>query len=252
MKTNSVYNYRSIHNILTKNTVVVMEDTLTTRQAIQDVIENEFEWQTIPVRNKEEALELVKSQQSAFYIFDNCIDQNRHEGLDALQQIRLVDESVFIAIYSCFSLPNIEKISNNLEANLFRSKTLNSQQDIREIISEMLKYRLKRAIDGLEVNDFDLIDNLENLLLLPSDVDLNITEYAKFKSDPQWLLENQGKYVAFVDGLFVGSSDNEEELRQRLRQSPHRDKPRFFTKVEGFSETIDLPSSLWFDDLNLE
>ncbi|MFM7792891.1 MAG: DUF5678 domain-containing protein, partial [Microcystis panniformis] len=67
-----------------------------------------------------------------------------------------------------------------------------------------------------------------------------IIAYERLKSEPAWLKENEGQYVAFVDGEFVGSCQNKQKLLQQLREK-YPEKSRFFKKVDKEDRIIDIP-----------
>ncbi len=230
-----------ICDLLMKDEVVVMEDSISTRQVVEEVIKNELNWQVRTINNKEEAVSLVERKEAAFYILDNWIDDNKNEGLKALEQIRAVDKKVFVAIFSGYPHPDIKKKAKNLEANFFKSKSLDTQKDIQEIASEMIRYRLK-ILQDFETKEREKLKKLDW-----ENSDRNIIAYEELKLDKKWLAKYKDKYVAFVDGKLVDSDDNKQALLKRLRNSEYRDKLRFITKVEKTPRIVDEPSSLWLD-----
>ena len=91
--------------------------------------------------------------------------------------------------------------------------------------------------------------------LLP---DPNFAKYRELKSNPSWLKENQGKYVAFAEGelLKISTEDTSQSgealLKWLIESEKFHDKKRFFTQVTEDStsittEIIDEPISFSFD-----
>ncbi|OUL17875.1 hypothetical protein BV378_37635 [Nostoc sp. RF31YmG] len=229
-----------------ESTVVVMEDSKDVQNVIREVIEDKLNWNLKIVSNKEEAVEILEQKQVGFFILDNWVG-NKQEGLDALEQIREVDPTVFVAIFSHYE--RFKNQAYKLGCNLFVEKSPDIRDGINYIATEMLKYRL----EVLEVFKKKTDEQLLSLNTSESNEERNITKYQKLKSDSNWLKENQGKFVALVDGECVKSSDNETDesgidlLNWLISADKYRDKQRFFAKVEKELETIDEPSSLWFD-----
>ncbi|NET16972.1 MAG: response regulator [Okeania sp. SIO1H6] len=237
---------------LSETTVVVLEDNERAQDVIKEVVEDEFKGNLKVVKNKEEAIEVLEQQQANFFIFDNYVGQNKHEGLDALEQVRVENKDAFVAIFSAY--PKHQQQAKNLGCNLFIEKSEDLRACVRYIAREMLQYKFELSMRKGDLEVFNRrVNESIKLSEASKNEDCNIEEYEKLKLDPEWFEENQGKYVVFVDGKLVKSSnDDTDESREVLldwliNQEEYRDKQRFFTKVEIDYEIIDEPSSLWFD-----
>ncbi len=218
--------------------VVILEDSEATCEAAQNVIEEELNWNIITVKNKEDAISALEKKKATFFIFDNCIGKNRNEGLDALDRVRTIDNEVFVVIYSAYNPEETEKRAKRAEANLFKQKSFDIRQDIREITSEFIKY--KQQIVNNKTND--------QLKQLKKQSNININAYENAKLNNEWLKKYQNTYVAFVDGRFVDSDPCKKELLTRLNNSEeYIEKQKFFIKVEEKFPIIDQPSGLWQD-----
>lgn len=243
---------------LQEDTVVSLEDEQNIQDVIKEVVEVEFKGNLKVVRNKEEAIAVLEQQQVNFFIFDNRINNNRQEGLDALEQVRVESKDAFVAIFSAHKdyLPQ----ARNLGCNLFVEKSTDLKDCVRYIVREMLQYKFRLSMQKKDLKVFhkgsresfeppDTSDYYQD----SKNEDCNIEEYEKLKLDPDWFEENQGKYVAFVDGKWVKSSNNNTDesrevlLNWLINKKEYSEKKRFFTKVEIDDEIIDEPSSLWFD-----
>ncbi|NEO55748.1 MAG: response regulator transcription factor [Okeania sp. SIO3B5] len=237
---------------LSETTVVVLEDNELAQDAIKEVVEDEFKGNLKVVKSKEEAIEMLEQQQAKFFIFDNYVGQNKQEGLDALEQVRVENKDAFVAIFSAY--PKHQQQARNLGCNLFVEKSEDLRACVRYIALGMIQYKFELS---MRKSDLKIFSRGFNELVQSSgasqDENSNIEEYEKLKSDPEWLEKNQGKYVVFVDGKLVKiSNDNTDESREVLlnwliNKEEYSDKQRFFTKVEIDYEIIDEPSSLWFD-----
>ena len=166
--------------------------------------------------------------------------------------IRELDKQVFVTILTGYPDSENEKLAERLQANLYKEKSAdNYRKDIEEIASAMLAFKKQifSHIIGIINNQIASLDKPDELN--PSQSDVNLTAYKRFKQDPEWLKQCTNQYVAFIDGEFFDSSPNEYELLKRIR-AEYPDKHRFFTKVEEIEEKpIALPSSLWFDSFNI-
>jgi DNA-binding NarL/FixJ family response regulator len=228
-----------------ENEVVVMEDDDYTRNTIKEIIEREFRWQVITVNNQEEAVNLVGHKQAAYFILDNCIGNNKQEGFKTLKAVKELNPKAFVAILTEFSSPDVKQRATNLDADSFKVKSLELKNDIYQIATEMLKYKIaiidslrKYHLDNLEIldnrkkdilNRLEAIDNLDKLYY--ADSDSNILAYEKHRLDQEWLSEHEGKYVAFVDGRLVGRDENKQHLLEWLKNSKYQASPIFLPRT---------------------
>ena len=233
--------------------VVVMEDSPIMKSTIQEVIGG-IGWQTRFVDNRREAIKLVQNGEAAYFILDNWIYQNKQEGFDTLEVIRQLDEQVFVTILTGHPDSRNEIIARRLKADLYKEKSAdadNFRRDIEEIASAMLEHKKKifNDIVGLLDKEISQLKQTKKAHILESDI--NLAAYNIKIQDHQWLENYRNQYVVFVDGELVDSDGNKSEILKRIRIE-YPDKARFFTKVEEAEEkTIDLPSSLWFDELDI-
>ncbi|CCI28029.1 MAG: response regulator [Microcystis sp. M048S1] len=220
-------------DILLKQEIVVMEDDLFLQQAIKEAIKKNLPWEIRIVGSEKEAISLIQQQEAGYYILDVHMGSNREqEGLDALEKIKGINSQAFVSILSAY--PNNRRLAENLDVDIFIDKTPNIQEDIRsKLIPKMLQYRL----NCLQASEAETRLHLEKIYY---DSDVNIIAYERLKSEPAWLKENEGQYVAFVDGEFVGSCQNKQELLQQLREK-YPEKSRFFKKVDKEDRIIDIP-----------
>ncbi len=242
-----------------KKMVVLLEDSEDVQNVIKEVIEDEFKGHLEVVKNKEEVVEASKKKQADFFILDNYVGQNRHEGLDALEQVRLENETAFIAIFSAY--PNYKEQALNLGCNLFVEKSPDLRSCVHYIAREMIQYCFEFSMRKANLAIFSR-RTTEQIELSPNsksrrnpklNKDCNIEQYKKLKSDQGWFRKNQGKYAVFVDGEWVRSSKDDTDKSRKdllnwlISEKKYSDKQRLVIKVEIDFEVIDEPSSLWFD-----
>ena len=247
MAINKLCNDTFISDSFLKNEVVVMEDDPNIQNLIKNIIIDELKWQVTPVKNKSEVVKLVHNKEAAFYILDITMGKDREqEGLDALEEIKSIDKKVFVSVFSAH--PRYLKQAEKLEANLFQEKSSELREDVLHIAYEMLNYQLK-IIDSIRQNILDKLNFINKIeqQYRKAPEDINIAAYEQLQSDNKWLEQYTGKYVAFVDGDFVDSDVNKQDLLDRLKDSKYEYKSRFIAKIKNDIRVIDMPSSLWLD-----
>lgn len=235
-----------------KDEVIVLEDSVQVSEAVHDVIEKDLGWNVIDVSNKEEVAKIIQNKKVTFCLLDNWIDDNKNEGLDALEQIRSIDKNIFTVIYSAYPSREIERRAINLGVNFIKIKSSNTHQDITEITSEYIKYELKN-INYFNNKRQEQLNQLETKKskLNRNELSINFDAYQKAKLDSEWLKKYQNKHVAFVDGEFVDHDCAKEPLLERLSSNNlFFNKKRFIARVEENKKNvsyIDEPSSMWQD-----
>jgi CheY-like chemotaxis protein len=194
--------------------------------------------------NMNEAICLAESGAGRFFILDIHMGEDRtHEGLDALEEIKGIDENIFVAVYSAH--PNwYEKQAMNLGADLFVVKTSDLKKDITEIAAMMLP----RALDELTRmrgggDDPPESGEPEN----SQEFTINYDAFQKFLADPANREENLDYYVAFVDGEFKGRErDRASLLAWLLSTFPNR--PKFYALVQQREDVEDIPGPFSVED----
>lgn len=160
------------------------------------------------------------------------------------------------------------KVIDKLQSDAL--KVINGEIEKSEVTAEVIKYinfiderleNIKQHIPQDRVVDIDFIDlkpewkvrsnniayQTRVFAINNSDVNVNIDAFERLKSDDAWFKENEGYYVAFVDGKLVGKDKDKENFLNWLELSEEfKDKPRFFIKVEENQKVIDLSSALWW------
>lgn len=247
---------------LPKNEVIVMEDRITTQEAIKEILEREFNLQVKIVDSKEDAIDYAeKNRKIQCYLLDiHMGDDRQQEGIDALEEIKAINEKSFVSIFTGHPSQEIQRMASRLGADSYREKSFDLENDIREIGSQIKKHyrdllqqqlqtinRLREdAINELEkINKLDKVYDSSSTSLLFKDV--NIDAYEKLKLNKEWFATYQGKYIVFIDGKLIASDKDEQKLLEQLKADKYQDKLIFFTKVEENTRIVDLPPSLWFD-----
>ena len=233
---------RFINNI---STVVILEDIPEIRAEIKEFIENELGWQVIIAKNRSKAVEICEAQKAEFYIFDIKLGNEKdksQEGIDTAEEIKRIDESVFVSILS--GVPNLEphkKMAERIGVNYFEEKGNVVREGVARIAVKMLFFK-KGLVDDVfqkylhssaylgndeilkivnkikEVNKkLEDIQKIEksyqsDSTVHPSDKpkldskldeDENIREYKSRKQDLEWLKKYQDQYVTFADGNWL-------------------------------------------------
>ncbi len=251
---------------LLANKVVIMEDDFMIQEHIFNFMENNLKWEVIKCDDQNEAVDIARNKQAAFFILDNRVGDSKQEGLDALERIKSIDKTIFVAIFTAYSVKRRE--AENLDCNLFVEKN-RLQLNLLHIVDEMLKYRLQivdnvslensKQLEDIKrlkkeiIKQLKFVERLEDTYNKKSSSpkyqqDRNRKAYEKCELDKKWLKENQGKYAAFVDGEFKFSCKDRDEFFNRLINSDeYKEKQIFFAEVGEKKRIIDEPTSLWFE-----
>lgn len=262
MINSSICDKSSFLEPLPTNEVIVMEDRVTTQEAIKEILEREFNLQVKIVDSKEEAIGIAeKNQEIQCYLLDVHMGNDRQqEGIDALEVIKELNKKSFVVVLTGHPSQEIQRMASRLGADLYREKSLDLENDIRAIGLQIKKrYRdlLQEQLQTIDRLREDIIDQLEKINKLDKVYDssstsllfkdVNINAYEKLKLNKEWFATYQDKYVVFIDGKLIASNEQEQKLLKQLKSIKYQDQPIFFTKVEENPRIIDLPPSLWFD-----
>ena len=263
-----------IDHPLLKNEVVVMEDSPETLHTISNFLKEVLKWTVIQCNNQDEVVEIARQKRAAFFILDNWVEDNKQEGLDALERIKLINKKTFVAILTGHVNHQNQIRLERLGGNLFIEKS-SINRNIFVIANEMLKFR-KKFVEIIwkeinkqqkfmenEINEqLEIIERLEHLYKnsmaknIPTNKKnppehmqtANRDAYEQCKSNPEWFSEHQGRYAAFVDGEFEFSCKDRGKFFDQINNSDeYKGKQIFVAEVEQQERIIDEPTSLWLD-----
>jgi hypothetical protein len=267
----TIYKKNSICDSFINNTpkVVILEDMELIREEIRQFIENELGWQVIIAENRRQAVKICEAKEAEFYIFDIKLGNEKdrsQEGIDAAEEIKKIDENVFVSIFS--GIPNLEpqkKLAKKVGVNYFEEKGGVIRNGVVRIAVEMLYFQ-KKSLNDILKNCFSKVEEVDqkievirqlektyqsestdhlisdeanddekgsNPAFLPIEEDENIRGYESRKQAPEWREKYEGKYVAFADGKWLEDfvADNSKDLLNQLRDSEHKGKSIFYKKV---------------------
>jgi len=199
------------------------------------------------VSTREEAVKLAESGRARFFILDIRMGASRSgEGLDTLEEIKSIDETIYVAIYTV--LERYEQAAANLGADLFLVKSRNKRQDMIKVAAKMLPYALAQLSTesrskGEVVSDADEPEYSAAFAT-------NLLAFRQSLANEEWLADNLGFYVAFVGGTIVRKEKERQTLLTWL-STHYADTPRFYMLVrEEEQEPLEhLPSSLFIEDV---
>jgi DNA-binding NarL/FixJ family response regulator len=278
-----------------KKGIVLMEDSEPERALITRELEkwNENQKMDIPIKHASSEDEVISLYKEGFqvYIVDIHMGENRQqEGLNVLERLKKADSSNFVAILSGKIEPFMRE-SILKKADFVQQKTGDRAKDIEGIQSSLHQKceRLLKSISNVLHEEAEKVEHvltnskyldfisisseLERLRSLLSvkvldEILENVSErveeeqessdppeYTRLKSDPIWLEKNLGKYVVFVEGELIKTSENaspesgEALLNWLTQEKELYNKQRFFARVskDAGSAIIDEPMSLSFD-----
>jgi response regulator RpfG family c-di-GMP phosphodiesterase len=144
--------------------VVVLDDNGNIRETINDFISKELGWKVIIVETREDAVILCQNKRAVFYILDINLGKERsQEGIDTAEEIKTIDENVFVSIFS--GVPNLDphkKMAKRIGVNYFEEKGNVVRKGVSRIAVKMLLFQR------------NLLDNiLESYLQSSIDIDGN-------------------------------------------------------------------------------
>ncbi len=170
MRNSFICDKSSFLELLPTNEVIVMEDRVTTQEAIKEILEREFNLQVKIVDSKEDAIDHAeKNRKIQCYLLDVHMGNDRQqEGIDALEEIKAINEKSFVSIFTGYPSQKIQRMASRLGADSYREKSFDLENDIREIGSQIKKhYRdlLQEQLQTQTIDRFrkDIIDELEKI-----------------------------------------------------------------------------------------
>jgi hypothetical protein len=130
--------------------VVVLEDNGNIRETINEVISRELGWKVIVIENRQDAVRLCQDKKAVFYILDiNLGTERSQEGIDTAEEIKAIDNNVFVSIFS--GVPNLErykKMAKIIGVNYFEEKGYVIREGVARIAVEMLLFQ-KNLLDSI-------------------------------------------------------------------------------------------------------
>ncbi|MGR3278551.1 response regulator [Acaryochloris marina NIES-2412] len=265
--------YSILQQSLIKDVVVIMEDSTVTYDAIKNILYNKLGWEVIKCSNQDEVVALAKSKKVNFFILDSWVNENKQEGLDALERVKQVNKQAYVAIYSAHSF--IKDQAYNLKCNLFVKKD-NINLNVLHITSEMLKYRMRaveEVLTSMRLHEEKISDQRNHIKALELSFQKNVKLdrsreeapsltyssqekqdknkqcYKKFRSNQKWREKYSGMYVAFVDGDLAFSEKNKDKFFGEINKSDkYKKKSVFIVKIDKNIRIIEEPTSIWFSE----
>jgi CheY-like chemotaxis protein len=248
--------------------VVVLDDNMDIRDAINEVITKKLGWKVIIIERREDAVKLCQDNKAVFYILDiNLGAERSQEGIDTAEEIKQINKDVFVCIFS--GVPNLKSYkrrADKVRVDYFENKDDGIAEGVSRIAVKMLSFQ-KNLLDNIfqtyvhssvclgedkilkvvnktkEVNKkLNDIKELEESYQSNSteyfgsdrfiDEDKNVREYKFRKKDPEWREKYQNKYVAFADGKWLEDivTDNLKDLLNELKLKT-KEKCIFYKKV---------------------
>jgi DNA-binding NarL/FixJ family response regulator len=140
---------RLINNI---PTVVILEDMCLIRYEIQQFIKDELGWEVIIAENRGQAVNICEAQKAEFYIFDIKLGNEKdksQEGIDTAEEIKGIDENVFVSIFS--GVPHLDpykRMAKRIGVNYFEEKGNVVREGVSRIAVEMLRFQ-KNFLNGI-------------------------------------------------------------------------------------------------------
>lgn len=273
--------------------ILVMEDLQAHRDEIKTALTVETRgYEVFFASNLDEVERLTGEYEILYYVFDiNCGAGREQEGITAAEYIKNRINNAFVAIFTAAPNPYFKRMALRVGVDAYEEKSGNLHLKFRQIILKMLNHhisatnapalqqRLSRQILQLQAKEAsrdemgysyvgttfakDIENYQPNIAVAESpSLEANESQFQQLLTDPEWVRQNLGKYVAFADGELLRtssdatSSSRDELLTWLMHSKAYISKNRFFARVENQScvpemEPIDEPISLLFEDFGL-
>lgn len=247
----------NILDIPKEKSVVIMEDN----QEYLTTLTSELESQGYLVRTTVSIQELkqnyIDQAHSPLYVLDINMGEGRErEGIEAAKQIR--ENFPDACIVSCSSNSNLSDANKRyFNGHVEKTTTRNNAKEIIQIFDYHIKQILEKMGQELKQEENILAKNrseleeLKNIFLEDRNIDINYEAYQKHKLDLNWIDQNKGYYVVFVDGnqLEDREFDVSVLIKKIVKKQKYTNENKLIVKVEGYSyqpRKIKMPSSLRF------
>ncbi len=210
--------------------IAVMENDPEDSQTIEYILTDLGCPEVIMLTKKEDAYDAAKSGNSKYFILDIHMGESRNqEGLDALEEIKSNDSSIFVAMLSGYN-GNHKRMANKLRADHFQSKTDNRRKDIKNIL-----YRMLDSLDNKIMSFKDQLLDDEDIVI----PDPNIDKYSTLINDNDWFSKHYGKYIAISEGQILAIANDTQDLFKLIDKDKIL-KPKFISKIAREQDLIDF------------
>jgi CheY-like chemotaxis protein len=270
--------------------ILVMEDLQAHRDEIKTALILETRgYEVFFASNLDEVERLTGEYEILNYVFDiNCGAGREQEGITAAEYIKnRINNNTFVAIFTAAPNPYFKRMALRVGVDAYEEKSGNLHLKFRQIILKMLNHHISATnapalqqslslqilqLQAKEASRDEMgysyvgttfakdIENYQpNIAVAESpSLEANESQFQQLLTDPAWVRQNLGKYVAFADGELLRTSRDDtsiarDELLLWLTNSKeYASSNRFFARVENETrssnlESIDEPSSFLFD-----
>lgn len=223
---------------------IVLEDD----QVCMNEIQHELRRQGCEVikltRTKTEAERMIRPGENQVFILDNDLGA-RHEsdGYLAALTVRERNPEAFVGILSRHGGPRLVRNAERAGITFVPKSLGDITKDVQNILIKAVKFYRNNLLEKVEQLDF-VIDEVESQL--PTEVTINNKRYLDCISDEEWFEKHKGLYVAFVDGEYVQSCENEEDLIRNM-ENQYPGHVILVVKAGEDIREIDIPT-IFFDE----
>ena len=224
--------------------VVIMENDERTEGYIIEALEN-LGLKPRTVENSNQAVDLATKKVRCF-ILDASMGQDRaQEGIEALTRIKKVDKSIFVSVYS--NHEGLLEKARKQGADVVRSKSGDHMTDVVSIIAQAAPY-LKGLVEKLwQTLGHHSDPPNPRTISEPPDMDINQRKYYELRTNPSWLKQHFGYYIAIIEGKLEDFDVDRRALLKRVRKV-HSGKRIFFTEIKEQEELVRVLTPLRIDE----
>lgn len=227
-----------------------------------------FGFRVVPLKRGADAVRVAKTQNIRFFVLDVQIG-DKSEGLDALEELKDLDSSIFVSIYSGYvDRESYRRRADRLGADYVLPKE-NLIKDAYLLAKEMLLYERQLNAQALEFLEIELAQiesdegeasdaskgvqrrSVENRASAKQDQDIskdpNINLFLRLSADDGWLRKHMGKVVGIVDGVLVFEHEELERVLSEMR-GRYPSKRRLVKRVVAEEELLEIPTPFEVED----
>jgi CheY-like chemotaxis protein len=219
--------------------IIVMDDEAISENIVQ--VLDSFGCRTRRVESGDKAVQAAEKGTGKFFILDIHMGEKReNEGLNALEQIKSIDERIYVAVYSAHP-HGYRQQAEKLGADHFQVKSTDVEHDMYEITAKMLPRALEEIADKSGDSDDDFSAS--------KSFDKNRKAFRRLVENRELFEQHFHNYVGFVNGELVHESRERSDLLTFLR-TKYPTEAKFYGFVEGPEDEVceEVPSPLWIGE----
>lgn len=215
--------------------VVVFDDDVERMHLMQVNLES-LGFRVTSTTSLGDVVDLARNFHRIVFVVDSRVHQKKQAGIDAIETIKSINKYTIAGLYSNYANNANKRMAVRVGADFFLEKSDNVARDM-----EIIATHIFRLIKQFAEEELDRIESFTQSVdekfapEIATQLESNIDKFNSLMSDSQWVDKNRNKFIAIVDGEFVGSHKKKQSLKNKIRKK-YSGKLRLLTKVEDETE----------------